>query len=71
MTPTEKAVAQLRAYAKYMDENAEDIIGSIDKPTYVTTDGLRFSFTLLEHETAPTLTFEKDYIVLDVLEADE
>ncbi len=64
---TERAVKQLRAYAKYMDENAEDIIGNIDKPMYVMQSGLRFSFTLEDYETAPTLILEKEYLVLDAM----
>ena len=60
---TEKAVKQLRAYGRYMDENAEAIIGNIDKPNYVTEGGIRISFTLLEHDCIPTLDVNKEYIV--------
>lgn len=64
-TATEKAVAQLKAYAKHMYDNAEGIIGNIDCPNYVAEDGIRMSFTLLEHDTVPTLHVGMDYLVLD------
>lgn len=67
---TEKAVKQLRAYAKYMYDNAEAIIGNIDKPNYVTEDGIDLSFTLLEHDSVPVIRFTKECIVLDALEVD-
>lgn len=68
MTETEKAVAQLRAYAKHMYDNAEAIIGSIDEPNCIRESGMRFSFTLLEHDEPPVLSVETDYIVLDALD---
>lgn len=71
MSVTDKAVSQLRAYAKYIDENAESIIGNIDKPVYVVDGGLRFSFTLASIEHVPTLNMEKEYIVLDAVEVGE
>lgn len=69
MTATEKAVAQLRAYARYMDEHAENIIANIDSPDYVTDGGIRVSFTLMEHDLVPTLTVTKEHIVLDAIKA--
>lgn len=65
---TDKAVAQLRAYAKYIDEHAENIIGNIDAPNYVLDSGIRFSFTLLEHENIPMLEVSKQYVVLDAID---
>ena len=65
MTITEKAVAQLKAYARYIDEHAESIIGNIDAPNYVTEAGINVSFTLLSHESIPTLTVTKEHIVSD------
>lgn len=35
MQSTERAVAQLRAYARYIDKHAENIVGDIDKPNYI------------------------------------
>ena len=67
-TTTDKAVAQLKAYAKYIDEHAENIIGNIDKPNYVTNEGIRISFTLLAYESAPILEVSHDYIVVDAME---
>ncbi len=67
-TITERAVAQLKAYAKYIDEHAENIIGNIDKPNYVTNEGIRISFTLLAYESAPILEVSKDYLAMEVLE---
>ena len=70
MTITEKAVAQLKAYARYIDEHAESIIGNIDAPNYVTEAGINVSFTLLSHESIPTLTVTKEHIVSDALKVD-
>lgn len=69
MSVTEKAVAQLRAYARYIDEHAENIIGDIDRPNYVTESGIRLSFTLLEHDAVPTIDVTKEYIATNVIEA--
>ena len=65
---TEKAVAQLKAYGKYIYDHAENIVGNIDKPNYVTDGGIRVSFTLLEHDRVPILDVSKEHIVTDVLE---
>ena len=65
---TEKAVAQLRAYAKYIDEHVENIIGNIDAPNYIIDSGIRFSFTLLEYENIPLLEVSKQYIVHDAID---
>lgn len=67
MSATERAVAQLRAYARYIDEHAENIIANIDSPDYVTEGGISISFTLLEHDLVPTLTVTKEHIVLDAV----
>ena len=71
MTITEKAVAQLKAYARYIDEHAESIIGNIDAPNYVTEAGINVSFTLLSHESIPTITVTKEHIVSDALKVGE
>lgn len=68
---TERAVAQLRAYAKYIYEHAENIIGDIDRPNMVTEGGITLSFTLLEHDAAPTLTVTKERLVLEAWRTDE
>ena len=65
---TEKAVAQLKAYGKYIYDHAENIVGNIDKPNYVTEGGISISFTLLEHDRIPTLDVGKEHIVMDALE---
>ena len=67
MSITEKAVAQLRGYARYLDENAENIIGNIDAPTWMTEGGITISFTLGERDRVPTLEVDKEYIVLDAM----
>ena len=71
-TITEKAVTQLKAYAKYIEEHAENIVGNIDKPNWVTEDGIRLSFRLVGHGYVPTLTVTKEHVVLDavVMEGD-
>ena len=71
MTITEKAVAQLKAYARYIDEHAESIIGNIDAPNYVTEAGINVSFTLLSYESIPTFTVTKEHIVSDALKVGE
>lgn len=70
MTATDKAVAKLRSYAKFMNDNAEQIIGSIDNPTWVTEGGIRFSFTLADREHVPIISVTKDYIVTDAIAVD-
>lgn len=65
---TEKAVKQLKAYGQYIIDHAENIVGNIDKPDYVTEGGIRISFTLLEHENIPILEVSHEYIVLDAFE---
>ena len=67
---TDLAVIELRQYAKFMNDNAEQIIGSVDKPTWVTDCGIRFSFTLADSEHMPTLSVTKDYIVTDAISVD-
>jgi len=64
---TEKAVAQLRAYGHYIADHAENIVGNIDKPNYVTEGGIRVSFTLMEHDRVPVIDVNKEYIVLDAV----
>jgi len=64
---TDKAVKQLKAYANYIDEHAENIIGNIDKPNWITDDGIRVSFRLMEHDCVPTLTVTREHIVLDAI----
>ena len=67
MTATEKAVKQLKTYARYIYEHAENIVGNIDKPNYVTEGGIRISFTLMEHDSIPVLNVSKEYIVLEAI----
>ena len=68
ISATEKAVAQLKVYGKYICDHAENIVGDIDKPNYVTEGGIRISFMLLEHDRIPTLDVSKEYIVAGALE---
>lgn len=65
---TEKAVIQLKAYGRYIYNHAENIVGDIDKPNYVTEGGIRISFTLLEHDRILKLDVSKEHIVIDALE---
>ena len=64
---TEKAVKQLKAYAKYIEEHAENIVGNIDKPNWIIDDGIRVSFRLMEHDYVPTLTVTREHLVLDAI----
>lgn len=70
-TATEKAVAQLKAYGRYIVDHADNIIGDIDEPNYVTESGIHVSFTLLEHDCAPVLEVRKEHIVLDAIASRE
>lgn len=62
---TDKAVAQLKVYGQYIIDHAENIIGDIDKPNYVTEDGIRIAFTLLSYDMVPTLEVTKEYIMFE------
>ena len=62
--PTKRAVARLREYARYIDENAENIVGSIDGPTWVEEkDGIKVSFILTTG--VPVLHVEHGWLVID------
>ncbi len=65
MTATEKAVKQLRAYARYLDEHAENIIGDVDDPNYVAEGGIHISFDLMDRNAAPTVNVCKEHMVLE------
>ncbi len=67
MITTEEAVAQLRAYARYIDAHAEVIVGDIEKPNYVTDGGINLSFSLAMWDRAPVLRVNKQYVVPDAL----
>ena len=66
---TDRAVRILRAYAAYLDEHAENIIGDIDSPNYVTEGGIRVSFVVNLHDKLPVVTVTKEHLPLNV--ADE
>lgn len=66
---TDRAVRILRAYAAYLDEHAENIIGDIDSPNYVTEGGIRVSFVVNPHDEPPVVTVTKEHLPLNV--ADE
>lgn len=61
---TERAVVQLREYARYIDENAENIVGSIDEPTWVEEDGIKVSF-IVTVTGMPVLHVEHGWVVID------
>lgn len=67
MRQTEKAVAQLKEYAHYIDSHAEAIIGDIDMPNAVSECGIKISFTLTEY-SIPTVTVSKEYLALEVFD---
>lgn len=63
VTPTsERAAEQLREVARFMDANAESLVGDLDS-VYVLDAGLRFSFVLLEHDTIPTIEVTREVLV--------
>ena len=70
MSMTDKAVAMLRGYARFLDSHAENIIGNIDKPNYVTSGGIKVSF-VLDLESVPTVEVTKEHIALEAMEADD
>jgi len=59
---TGRAVAQLRAYGEFLADYAEAIVGDIDA-AHVVEGGIYVSFTLCQHDTAPTLSVTTDYLV--------
>lgn len=62
VTPTsERAAEQLREVARFMDANAESLVGDLDS-VYVLDTGLRFSF-VLEHGTIPTIEVTREVLV--------
>ena len=63
VTPTsERAAEQLREVARFMDANAESLVGDLDS-VYVLDTGLRFSFVLLERDTIPTIEVTREVLV--------
>ena len=62
--PTKRAVARLREYARYIDENAENIVGSINGPTWVEEDGIKVSF-IVTMTGVPVLHVEHGWLVID------
>jgi hypothetical protein len=64
MTYTEKAVKELRYCAKYINDNAENLLGDLDE-TYISENGVRLSFEMnLEDGFACVLVkVEKDHLV--------
>lgn len=68
LTATDKAVAQLKAYASYIHDHAENIVGDIDAPNYVAEGGMSISFALMDCDSVPTLIVSKEHIVIDALE---
>ena len=65
---TDRAVRILRAYAAYLDEHAENIIGDIDKPNYVANGGIKVSFVIVANNEPPIVTVTKEYVPLNVVE---
>ena len=63
-TTSEIAAGKLREVARYLDANAESLVGNLDN-VFVVESGLRFSFTLLEHEHLPTITVTRECIVFE------
>lgn len=67
---TEKAVRTLRAYARYLYDHAENIIGDIDAPNYVSEDGILVSFRVNSHGSFPFIKVVKEHLAIDVLDVD-
>jgi len=63
-TTTEIAAEKLREVARYLDTNAESLVGDLDG-IYILEGGLHFSFTLLEHDRIPTIKVTRECIVLE------
>lgn len=59
---TEHIVARLREYARYIDENAENIVGIVDERRPLDEHGLRLSFEV--SRTGYKLHVDHDWIVL-------
>ena len=61
---TSMAVEELRSVAAFIDAHAGSIIGDMDE-TFIAENGLRFEFSVMEHDSIPTLTMNKTYFVMD------
>lgn len=59
-----RAAYRLREVAKYLNENAEKLVGNLDS-IYVIEGGLRFSFEITDDCSIPTVKVEKECIVLN------
>lgn len=59
---TEHIVARLREYARYIDENAENIVGIVDERRPLDEHGLHLSFEV--SRTGYKLHVDHDWIVL-------
>jgi len=64
---TDRAVAQLREIAHYLDEHAESIVGDMDN-VYILEGGLRVSFPILDDASIPTLTVTREHLVMREVE---
>lgn len=65
---TARAIRMLRAYAAYLNEHAENIIGDIDKPNYVGESGIRVSFVVNPYNDPPIVTVTKEYLPINVVD---
>lgn len=59
-----RAAYRLREVARYLDENAEKLVGDLDS-VHVIEGGLRFSFEITDDCSIPTVKVEKECIVLN------
>ena len=58
---TERLVARLREYARYIDENAENIVGTVEGRRMLDEHGLHISFEV--SRTGYKLHVDHDWIV--------
>ena len=61
---TEMAVHQLREVARYLEENAEALVGDLESLA-VLNGGLSFSFTIADFYRVPTVEVKHEFIALN------
>lgn len=67
---TELAAESLRDVARFLDKNAEALVGDMDS-TYVLDKGLHFEFDVLRRDSIGTVKVSKEHFVMNKTERDE
>lgn len=65
---SEKAAGELRSVARFLDKNAEALVGDMDS-TYVLDTGLRFEFSIMERGSIATVRVAKEHYAMSKMQA--